>query len=91
MVELKDEELKNVNGGYSTGDKNNKGEVYFKFPLILSSLSGFYSRASLEKLCSDNIGLAPLAKQYINQDVKNAVKILYGDDPIPAAVQTMLG
>ena len=93
MPELKDEQLKNVTGGKgeSTGDMNANGEVYFKFPGFLGSLSGYYSKESLEKLCTDSIGLAPMVKSFITQDVKNAVKKLYGDDPVPASVQTMLG
>lgn len=93
---LNDEDLKNVNGGAGistntnkTGDVNENGEVYFKFPII-TSLSGWYSQESLEKLCSDNIAYASIIKPYVTADVRAAVTKLYGSN-VPASVKEMLG
>ena len=88
MNELRDEELKNVTGGAITGDVNDNGEVYFEIPV--GNLSGWYNKTSLEKLCQDYSMYAALVKPYVNQNIRDAVKTLYGDN-VPAAVKNMLG
>lgn len=95
--EIQDEELKKVSGGFGkkvgpkTGDQNEAGDVYFEFPLFLSSFSGYYSRTQLEALVNDNIDLAEIVKQFITDDIKSAVKKLYPNNDIPDNVKLMMG
>ena len=94
LKELSEEELDVVTGGANnTGDVDANGNVYFKFPSLLSSMSGFYSKASLEQLCTTYSAYASLVKQFVSTTpgIKSAVIKLYGSESaIPAAVKNMM-
>ena len=88
--ELNEEELAKVLGGVKTGDV--KGDaVYFEFPSFISSMSGYYTCADIEKLCKDYYDYRSIIGLHMNDAIRNAVKKLYGNNPIPQQVKDVLG
>ena len=73
---LNDEELSSVTGGVKTGDMKD-GKVYIKFPLFLSSMSGYYGCDEVEALANQYIGFKSAIQPYITKDMIDAVKNLY--------------
>lgn len=84
---------KDTSTGMKTGDFNESGEVYIKFPGIVSNLSGFYGCEKLEKLCEQSGSYKGMVKSFMTKDVIQAVTALYekSKKKMPDVVRSFLG